>query len=248
MTAAKPNLALECTLLLSLAAVWGASYTLVRIGVDTIPPITLIACRTSIAAAILHAVLRAGGGRMPTDVATWRRFAIQACLNSVVPFTLIAWAERTVEAALAAILNSTSPIFAFVLTAAFARHEPVTMRKLLGVATGLAGICLLVGIPALDGLGRDVWAQLAIVAATVCYAGAAIFGRSFKGMDPIVPAAGSLACGAVILLPVSLAVDRPWALTPGLDSLLALLGLAVFSTAVALVLYFRLSRPSARSA
>ncbi|MCB1491840.1 MAG: EamA family transporter, partial [Rhodobiaceae bacterium] len=96
------------------------------------------------------------------------------------------------------------------------------------------------GFEALSGLGRGVWAQLAIVAATLCYAGAAIYGRGFKGLDPMIPAAGSLVSGAALLVPVSLVVDRPWTLAPSAPSVLALLALAVFSTALALVLYFRL--------
>jgi len=158
----------------------------------------------------------------------------------VIPFTLIAWAERTVDAGLAAILNSTSPIFAFLLTLVLTRHEAVTMRKLFGVVAGLAGTCLIIGVQALHGLGRELLAQLAIVSATVCYAGAAIFGRTFKGLDPIMPAAGSLLCGAAILVPVSLVVDRPWTLAPSAQSVLALLGLAVISTALAFAIYFRL--------
>ncbi|MGA9004898.1 MAG: DMT family transporter, partial [Pseudolabrys sp.] len=155
-------------------------------------------------------------------------------------FTLIAWAERTVDAGLATILNSTSPIFAFLLTAVMTRHEMVTARKLFGVFAGIAGTCLIIGVQALDGLGRELWAQLAIVAATICYAGAAIFGRTFKTLDPIMPAAGSLICGAAILVPVSFAVDQPWMLAPSRQSVLALLGLSVFSTALAFVIYFRL--------
>jgi drug/metabolite transporter (DMT)-like permease len=81
---------------------------------------------------------------------------------------------------------------------------------------------------------------LAIVFATICYAGGAVFSRGFKGLDPVAPAAGSLLCGAMILVPVSAAVERPWTLTPSGVSLLALLGLAVFSTALAFVIYFRL--------
>ncbi len=128
----------------------------------------------------------------------------QACLNSVIPFTMIAWAEQTVDAGLATILNSTSPIFTFLLTVFLTHHEPATARKLFGVVAGIVGICLIVGLEALNGLGRDLWAQLAIVVATVSYAGAAIFGRGFKGLDPMMPAAGSLICGAAILLaPVS---------------------------------------------
>lgn len=238
--AGKTNTATELALLLVLSTLWGASYTFIKIGVETIPPITLIAARTLIAGTILGAIIKLRGLELPSDRQTWGRFLFQACLNSVVPFTLIAWAEQTTDAGLATILNSTSPIFAFLLTMLITRHEPVTGRKLFGVSAGLIGTCLIVGVEALGGLGHELWAQLAIVAATVCYAGAAIFGKSFKGLDPMMPAAGSLICGAAILIPISLAVDRPWTLAPSTGSVFALIALAVFSTASALVIYFRL--------
>ncbi len=120
------------------------------------------------------------------------------------------------------------------------RHEPLTDRKLFGVAAGLFGTCLIVGVQALGGLGHQLWAQLAIVAATVCYAGAAIFGKSFRGLDPMMPATGSLICGAAILIPLSFAIDRPWTLAPSARSISALLALSLFSTALAFVIYFRL--------
>jgi drug/metabolite transporter (DMT)-like permease len=230
----------EYVLLLVLATLWGASYSLIKVGVETIPPVTLIAARTLIAAALLLAIVRWRGLRLPRDGVTWRRFLIQACLNSAIPFTLIAWGERRVDAGLATVLNSTAPIFVFLLTAAITRHEPVTPRKLLGVVSGMAGVCLIVGAEALSGFGEQLLAPLAIVAATVCYAGAAIFGKMFKDLDPILPAAGSLICGAAILLPASLVIDQPWTLLPSRDSMLALIGLSVFSTALALVIYFRL--------
>lgn len=240
MTAEKPGIARELALLLALATLWGASYTFIKIGVETIPPVTLIAARTLIAGGILLAIVLARGLRLPRDATSWRRFLFQACLNSVIPFTLISWAEQTTDASLATILNSTSPIFVFLLTVSITHHEPITGRKLFGVAAGIAGICLIVGVEAIEGIGHELWAQLAIVAATICYAGAAIFGKNFKNMDPIMPAAGSMICGAAILIPLSLVVDRPWELTPSRESILALLGLSIFSTALAFVIYFRL--------
>jgi len=240
MKPSNPVLAKNLALLLALSTLWGASYTFIKIGVETIPPVTLIAARTLIASGVLLLVIRCRGLVLPTDPQMWRRFLFQACLNSAIPFTLIACAETSTDAGLAAILNSMTPIFAFLMTALITRHEPVTGRKLFGVAAGLAGICLVVGAQALGGVGRELWAQLAIVLATVCYAGAAIFGKNFRSLDPIMPAAGSLICGTAILMPVSLIVDRPWTLTPSLASILALLALSVFSTALAFVIYFRL--------
>src|SRR3954471_21495944 len=95
--------AVEFVLLALLATLWGASYTFIKLGVATIPPITLIAARTLIAGLLLLIVLRFRGIAMPTDAPTWRRFLVQACLNSAVPFTLIAWAKQTVDASLASI-------------------------------------------------------------------------------------------------------------------------------------------------
>jgi drug/metabolite transporter (DMT)-like permease len=236
----RPNMAFELALLLLLATLWGASYTFIKLGVATIAPITLIAARTGMAGLLLLVIMRARGVRMPRDIATWRRFLFQACLNSVIPWTLIAWGERSVDAGLATILNSAAPIFTFLFTALVTRHEAASPRKLFGVIAGMAGICLVVGVDAFHGFGRGLLAELAILAATICYAGAAIFSRGFKGLDPMAPAAGSLLAGAAFLIPASLAIEQPWTLAPSASSLSALLGLAVFSTAFAFVIYFRL--------
>jgi drug/metabolite transporter (DMT)-like permease len=237
-----PNLVREIALLLLLATLWGASYTFIRIGVATIPPITLIAARTAIAGIVLWAVMRWRGVRLPIDAGNWRRFLFQACLNSVFPWTLLAFGERTLEAGLATILNSTSPIFIVLLSLGIAQREAVTLRKLVGILAGMAGICLIVGVQALVGFGQQLMAQFLTVLAAACYAGAAIFGRGFKDLDPIAPAAGSLICGAAILIPASLVMERPWTLAPSTNSVLALVALAVFCTAIAFVIYFRLIR------
>ena len=258
------SMATELALLLALATLWGASYTFIRVGVATIPPVTLIACRTLIAGLLLLAIMRWRGVTMPVDAATWRHFLFQACLNSVIPWTMVAWGSQTLDAGVATILNSTAPIFTFFLTLTITRHEAVTSRKLVGVIAGMAGICLIVGVQALSGFGEQLTAQIAMVLAAIAYAGAAILGRGFKdldpmvpaagsllcgaaifgrnfgGLDPMAPAAGSLLCGAAILIPLGLVVDRPWTLAPSMYSLLALLAIAVFSTALAFVIYFRL--------
>ncbi len=230
----------DLALLLLLATLWGGSYSFIKVGVETIPPVTLIAARTLLAGAILLVLIRWRGLRLPRDPATWRLFLVQACLNSVVPFTLIAWAERSVEAGLATILSSTSPIFVVLLGLLAGTGERLSLLKLAGIASGLAGTLLIVGTEAMAGFGADLAAQLALVAASLCYGGAALFGRHFKGLDPIMPAAGSLLCGAALLIPLSLAVDRPWTLAPSGASIQALLALSVASTALAFVIYFRL--------
>lgn len=237
-----PNMFLELTLLVLLAVLWASTYGFIKIGVATIPPVTLAAARTILAAVILWAILALRGIAMPRSGATWRRFFVQACLNTVIPFTMIAWAQLSVDSGLATILSSTSPIFTFLITWLITRHEPVTARKLFGVAAGLGGIVLIIGFEALSGLGSTLLAQLALVAATISYAWAAILGRGFRDLDPMVSATGSLVAGLIILIPASIILDRPWTIAPSIDSALAVVGLAVFSSAMGVVIYFRLLR------
>lgn len=234
-------------LLMLLATLWGSSYGLIKLGVETIPPLTFAALRTTIAAAVLLFVLRLRGVRLPRDPATWKLFLIQGALGSIVPFTLLSWAQRTVDAGLATILNSTSPIFAFLMVAAIGRigshaahHDPATVRQLFGVIAGIGGVSLIVGAEALGGVGRDLWGQLAVVLASVGYAGAAVYGRRFRALDPMLPATGSLIAAAVVLVPAAVLVERPWTIAPSAASVAALFGLAVFSTALGLVIYFRI--------
>ncbi|WP_426418805.1 DMT family transporter [Bradyrhizobium genosp. A] len=164
------NIAIQLALLVALATLWGGSYTFIKLGVATIPPVTLIAARTTIAGLLLLAVMWARGIKMPTDGPTWQRFAFQAVLNSVIPWTPIAWGERHVDASLATILNSAGPIFTYLLTAVVTRHEATTPRKLFGV---VAGILLIVGVDAFgvpisvaflgETLSRTAWIGLACV-------------------------------------------------------------------------------------
>jgi len=235
-----PRLA-DMLLLWLLAGLWGGSYSLIRVGLESLPPVTLMAARTAIAAVLLLVLLRWWGIRLGRNPAEWRRFAVQGVLNSVVPWLLLAWGQRQVPAGLAAILNSSAPVFTFAATWLMTGRETGHKRKLLGVAVGLGGNLLVLGGGSLAAEGSWL-AALAIVLATICYAGAALHGRHFSAMHPARPAAGSMVCAAVILLPLAGVVDRPWTLSPSSTSLIALVVLAVFSTALALVIYFRLAR------
>jgi drug/metabolite transporter (DMT)-like permease len=232
----------DLLLLAVLSVVWGASYTFIRVGVATIPPLTLVAARTVLASLLLLVVLWQRGVSLPGEPLLWRRFLVQALLNSVVPWVVIAWAERSVSAGLATILNSTSPIQASLITVLVVRHEPVSRRRLFGVLLGLAGTVLVVGADALTSATLNILPELALVAAATCYAGAAVYGRTFRQLDPAVPATGSMLCGAVLLVPLSLTVDQPWRSVPSRSSIVALLALASLSTTLAFVIYFRLVR------
>ena len=223
-----------------LALLWGVSYNFAKVAVATIPPITTTAARLALAALLLAALLRASGVKLFAAHYPWRVLAVQALMINVVPWTLTAWAAQTIDSGLVAVLNSTSPIFAFFITWAITRHEPATGLKLAGALSGLAGVLLIVGVAVLRDLGSQVPQQLACVIGAILFGIAAVHGRRFDGLPPLVPATLTLIVGALLLLPLSLAVDRPWQLRPSTASLNALVCLAVFSTAAALYLYYRI--------
>jgi drug/metabolite transporter (DMT)-like permease len=229
-------------LLFTLATLWSLSYTFLKITVATIPPVTLTAVRMVIAGLLLVLWMRVLGVSWPKDSTTRRQLAVQSMLNSVMPFTLIAWAQSQVDVNIAVILSSTSPIFAFFITWAITRHEPATLRKLFGVISGLTGICLIVGLSAFGGASLDLVAQFALLGAALSYACAAIYGRRFDHLGPVTPSAATLVAASFLLVPASLIVDRPWTLSPSVESMAALAALSVFSTAVAYVIYFWLLR------
>jgi len=232
----------DYALLLLLSTLWGASFTFIKLGVETIPPLTFITVRTLLAGFILLGVMKMKGVRFPKDLESWRNYAVQALLNSVFPVALIAWAEQTVDAGLATILNASSPIFAFLIDLTWTKREKTSVKKMLGVIFGMLGVLLIVGFQALNGIGKELVAQLAVVLAALCFAGAVLWGRNFAGENPMAPATGSLLTGAVMTFPFALIVDRPWTLSPSLSSSLAVVYLAIFSTAIAFTLYFRLIR------
>src|SRR5882672_9154907 len=204
------NRALELSLLGLLALLWGSSYLLIKLALASFPPLTLIAIRVTVAAILLLAVVRLRHERFPGDGATWRGFVVQAFFNSVGAWTVLAWGQQYVDSGLAGVLNSTSPLFVFLLTMLWTRHERITVRKAVGALLGFAGVVLVLGVDALTGIGRQVMAQLAILLGAFLYACAALNGRRFATLPPTVTAACTMICASVALLPAAIVIDRPW--------------------------------------
>ena len=232
----------EFFLLALLALLWGSSYLFIRIALDTIPPVTLIAVRVAIAAIFLLGVVALRGERLPQDRRTWGMLLIQSFLNSIGAWTVLAWGQQYVDSGLASVLNSTSPIFIFFITFFLTRHESVGLRKLLGACVGVVGVLLIVGPDVLSGLGRQLAAQGAIILGAVLYAGAAIYGKRFPHLSPTVVAAGTMIWATVCLVPLSLMLEQPWTLRPSAVSLASALALSIACTGIALLIYFRLVR------
>ena len=227
---------LEWALLVALSLVWGASFLFGRIIVAELPPITATWLRVALAAAALWIVLpflqRAPGG-LP-----WGRFATMGVLNNVLPFTLILTGQTAIGAGLAAIVNAMTPIWTVLLANAVTTDEKLSRAKALGVALGFAGVAILIGAAALEGLAASVWAQLAVLGATISYACAGLYGRRFAAVPPAQTARGQLTMSTVLMLPL-LMIDRPWSLPwPSAEVVWSVLAIAILCTALAYILFF----------
>ncbi len=230
----------EYALLVLLATLWGSSFSFIKITVETIPPLTAMALRASMAGLFLWTIMRWQGDHMPSDTGSWLRLAKLSAITTVMPFILIAWGLQWVDAGLGVILNATTPIFAFLMTWTVTRQEAVNARKLFGVLAGIFGVALIVGTSVLSGLGDQLLPQLALVLASVCYATSAIYGRTFRHMGQFVPATGALTIGGIVLTPVALLLEQPWNMSPSIESIASLIIVALVGTAGGNLIYFRL--------
>ncbi|WP_321280894.1 DMT family transporter [uncultured Vibrio sp.] len=229
-------------MLILLSALWGGSFFFVGVVVNDLPPLTIVTLRVGIAAFTLWGIAMMLGLRPPKDLKVWGAFLGIGLLNNVIPFALIVWGQTQIASGLASILNAATPTFTVVVAGILLPDERPTSLKLFGVALGFVGVVVMIGVPTLYGSG-SLFAQLAIVAAAVSYAFAGVYGRRFKslGINPVVTATGQVTASTLILLPITLFVDgaidtdrtnmRTW---------IAIVGLAVASTAIAYVLYFKI--------
>lgn len=232
----------EIVLLILLGVLWGVPYALTKIALATIPPVTMVAARVSLAAIVLWIVVLALGYEWPTRKGLVLRLFIQGCLACVLPYTLLAFGQHLVDSALAAILNSTTPIFVYIGSLASKRREAPGLGSFFGVSIGLVGVVIVAGASALSGLGHSAIGEAAIILGTVASAASVIHGRRFTDVPPLITAAGTLTAAALVLVPLCFLVEAPLRADPSLASTTALAASGVFVTAFGFLLYFRLIR------
>jgi drug/metabolite transporter (DMT)-like permease len=230
-------------ILVALSVLWGGTFFFVEIAVKELPPFTIVAVRVGLAAIALWAVVAVMGIRVWWPRRVWAAFFGMGVLNNAVPFTLLVWGQTQIASGLASILNATTPLFGVLVAGVVLADERLTPSKAIGAAVGFAGAVVMIGPTVLEGLGENVLAQLACLGAALSYAFAGVFGRRFskKGIDPVMTATGQVTASAIVLIPVALIVDRPWALAmPGAVTVTSVIALALASTALAYILYFRI--------
>lgn len=234
---------IEWGLLALLSLLWGGSYFFNGVAVLELPTFCIVLARVGGAAATLLIVMRVLGAPLPRGLPLWRAFFAMGLLNNVVPFCFIVWGQSQIASGVASILNATTPMFTVVIAHFLTSDERLTVGRILGVAIGVVGVGALVGGDAVRALGDSVAGQVACLAGALSYALAALYGRRFRnmGVKPLAGALGQTSASTVMLLPLVAIADEPWTLPlPGTETWAALAGVAVLSTALGYIVYFRL--------
>lgn len=232
----------EWSLLALLSVLWGASFFFFKVLVAELPTLTIVLARLSLAAILLNIIVRILGQSMPRDAKRWREFFVMGFLNNALPFVLLVWAETKISGGLAAILNATTPVFSVLAAHFYTSNEKINWHKGFGVLFGLLGVLVLIGPSILLSAGSDqLLPELSCLFTALIYAIAGMYGRRFKDLPPLTVATGQLTGSTLLVLPVALLVDHPWTLpNPSAHAWEAIIGLAVFSTALAYIIYFRI--------
>lgn len=230
--------------LVSLSVLWGGSFFFAKVAVAELRPLTVVFGRVALAAFALNLWLWLTGQSLFRRGTPWAAFMIMGLLNNLIPFSLIFWGQTQIASGLASILNATTPLFTLVVAHLATRDEQMNAAKLAALLIGFAGVTVLIGPDLVIGDRLGSLAQVACLGAAFSYALAGAYGRRFQAMavSPLQAASGQVTASTVLILPIMLIVDQPWQL-PGLPSAIvwpALAGLALLSTALAYLLYFRI--------
>lgn len=226
-----------------LALIWGSAFVFIKVAVENFAPVTYVWLRLVIAAMALIGITRLAGHKLRFPPVVWGAVGLLALLNNVVPFLLFGWSQQHIASGLAAILQSTTPIFGVLAAHIATSDEKLTRARLAGVLIGFVGVATMIG-PQIVGDGGDhLLAQIACLFASLLYALAGIFARRFKamGVNPMQLAAAQFIAGAFMLTPIALTFGQTFASLPtSFAAWGSVLALAIACSAFAYVVFFRL--------
>ena len=228
-----PPGAVDYGLLLLLAAIWGASFLLLKVAVGTIPPATLTAIRLLIAALVLIITARLAREKLTDFKSLWPTIAIAGFFGNAAPFFLISWGEERIDSALAAILMAIMPLTTIMLAHFFTNDEKLNRYKLAGVLLGLIGLVILIGPESLGKLGDQSIRQLAVAGAAVCYGINALVTKRLAGQPAWALSSAIIVASAIIMVPASFLFENPLQISPSMPAIWGTLSLALIQTALA---------------
>jgi drug/metabolite transporter (DMT)-like permease len=235
---------IDWLLFIVLGFMWGSSYLFIKIGVDAgLPPFTLIAMRLGIGLALLAAVVVAARESLPRDPRTYGHLIVMGAVNIAIPFSLITWAELTVDSALAAILNAAVPLFVILIAAVFLRDERITFNRLAGLAVGFIGVVILVGFDPAKLASGNFAGEIALIGSTLSYACGAVYAkRNIHGLRPMIPAIFQVGFAFAMVTVLAFVFERPIdvvsRITP--EALFAVIWLGILGSGLAYLVFFRL--------
>ncbi len=229
-------------LLIALSLAWGTSFLTMAVALRGFPPFTIVLARTAMAALVLGLACVAMGLRLPRGRQAWTTCAGMGLLNNAIPFTLIVAGLQFIPSGLAAVVNAATPVFAVLCAHWLADDERLTPNRLAGALTGVLGVGILVGPAAFDlTRGGEALGIALCLGACLSYGLSGVWSRRVKrvGLAPLPAATGQCATAALLMLPLVVLVDQPWALpAPPVEAVLALLALGLVATALAYALFF----------
>jgi drug/metabolite transporter (DMT)-like permease len=230
----------EWLLFFALGFMWGSSYLFIKIAVDSFGTFTLIALRLLIGASFLWVAFRLNGTSLPRERRIYKHLVVMAIVNITIPFALITWAEQSVDSALAAILNSTVPLFVIVIAPLFLPDEPIRINGVVGLAIGFIGVVLLVS-PGLVSATGDLAGSIALLGSSLAYALGNVYSRrNVRGLPPLVPAVFQVTFALVIVGVLALLLEQPWTARPDVGDWFSVIWLGIFGSGLAYMVYFRL--------
>ncbi|NKB77405.1 MAG: EamA family transporter [Gammaproteobacteria bacterium] len=228
-------------LLLALGMVWGGSFFFAKIALSEVPPLTVALHRVFWAVPVLFLVVLWKGLVIPRSIRAWLCYFVMGALNNAIPFSLIFWGQTHIGSGLASILNSTTAFFGVIVAGIFLADERLTIKKTVGALCGVLGVATIMGIEALVHFSLQNLAQLAILGAALFYAFAGVWGRLFlREYPPIMNAFGMLVASTVLMFPVAIVSEGLPVLALSKGVWASIIAVAVLSTAVAYLLYFRI--------
>jgi drug/metabolite transporter (DMT)-like permease len=227
---------------LALGFFWGSSYLFIRIGVQHgLEPFTLIMYRLLIGFLLLAAVVVVARESLPRDPRMYGHLFVMGAVNIALPFSLITFAEQSVDSSLASVINSAVPLFVIVIAALFLKNESITVNRLAGLAVGFIGVALLVGVDVTKLATGGATGELALIGATISYGIGAVYAkRNVHGLRPMIPALFQVFFGLVITGTLAFLTERPLAVDWVPDSILSVVWLGLLGSGLAYLCYFRI--------
>ncbi len=227
-------------LLILLSVLWGGAYFFAGVAVREIPPLTVVLVRVALAGLALLPLFFYMGLSLPTSLRQWMPFLGMGLLNNVIPFGLIFAGQTQISVGLSSIINAMTPLFAVIVMAGF-KQERLTLNRVVGVLLGVVGVAVLRGFDGSIDSSQSLGILLCLGAA-LSYGFAALWGRKFlTGVAPVKSATCQLICSTLVMCVVVSFVDKPWTLPmPSSYAIGSLVALAVFGTALAYILFFKI--------